>query len=83
MASKFDVATTISVVCARCHRDSSLSVGGCIQALLEDLSLPREAVMAIGDGGNDAHIVANAGIGIAMGNAVPQVHSPSLSPQPC
>jgi HAD superfamily hydrolase (TIGR01484 family) len=44
-----------------------------LQALLADLDLPREAVMAIGDGGNDLHIVANAGLGIAMGNAVPEV----------
>ncbi|EIE27200.1 HAD-like protein [Coccomyxa subellipsoidea C-169] len=44
-----------------------------LQALLLDLDLPREAVMAIGDGGNDLHIVANAGLGVAMGNAMPVV----------
>ena len=44
-----------------------------LDLLLEDLQLPREAVMAIGDGGNDLHIVSHAGIGVAMGNAVPEV----------
>lgn len=44
-----------------------------LDLLLEDLGLAREAVMAIGDGGNDFHIVSHAGIGVAMGNAVPEV----------
>jgi hydroxymethylpyrimidine pyrophosphatase-like HAD family hydrolase len=47
-----------------------------LSALLADLSLPAEVVMAIGDGGNDAHIVAGAGLGVAMGNAVPEVGDP-------
>lgn len=44
-----------------------------LQALLPDLALPAEAVMAIGDGSNDLQIVANVGLGVAMGNAVPEV----------
>ncbi len=44
-----------------------------LQALLPDLALSSEEVMAIGDGGNDFHIVANVGVGVAMGNAVQQV----------
>lgn len=43
------------------------------QALLEDLELPADAMMAIGDGGNDLQLVANAGLGVAMGNAVEAV----------
>ena len=40
------------------------------QALLQHLELPVEAMMAIGDGSNDLQLVANAGLGVAMGNAV-------------
>ena len=29
--------------------------------------------MAVGDGGNDLRMVGNAGVGVAMGNAVPAV----------
>ena len=42
------------------------------------MALPVEAVMAIGDGGNDLQLVANVGWGIAMGNAVPAVCTPQL-----
>ena len=48
-----------------------------MQLLLADLQLPREALMACGDGGNDLQLVANAGLGIAMGNAVPSVRLPA------
>lgn len=41
--------------------------------LLADLDLPPSALMAIGDGGNDKELVGNAGLGIAMGNAVTDV----------
>jgi hydroxymethylpyrimidine pyrophosphatase-like HAD family hydrolase len=41
--------------------------------LLEHLDVPREAFMAVGDGSNDLQMVANAGVGVAMGNAVPSV----------
>lgn len=32
-----------------------------------------QAVMAIGDGGNDLPLLQSVGLGVAMGNAVPQV----------
>lgn len=44
-----------------------------MQLLLQDLGLRREQVMACGDGLNDLSLVANSEIGIAMGNAVPEV----------
>eukprot|EP00884_Botryococcus_braunii_P004928 jgi/Botrbrau1/14436/Bobra.0014s0082.1 len=44
-----------------------------MQSLLPALGLRAEEVMACGDGGNDLHLVANVGLGVAMGNAVPEV----------
>lgn len=44
-----------------------------IEHLLEDLSVPASDLVAIGDGGNDLGMVAGAGMGVAMGNAVPRV----------
>ena len=41
--------------------------------LLRDLGIPTEAFMAVGDGGNDYEMVAGAGVGVAMGNAVDRV----------
>jgi len=47
--------------------------GQALARLAELLGVPRSEVMAIGDQGNDADMVAWAGLGVAMGNAVPQV----------
>lgn len=46
-----------------------------LQQLLRHAALPIDSVMAIGDGGNDLELVAGVGIGVAMGNAVPDVKS--------
>ncbi|GIL87325.1 hypothetical protein Vretifemale_15410, partial [Volvox reticuliferus] len=42
-----------------------------VRRLLDHLALPPSALMAVGDGGNDLEMVAGAGLGVAMGNAVP------------
>lgn len=44
-----------------------------LQELLRHAALPAEAVMAVGDGGNDFELVGGVGVGIAMGNAVDEV----------
>ena len=49
-----------------------------MRPLLADLGLPASALMACGDGANDLQLVANAGLGIAMANAVPQVRQPGI-----
>jgi Cof subfamily protein (haloacid dehalogenase superfamily) len=50
-----------------------VSKGQSLARLAERLNVPRAAVMAIGDGGNDAAMVEWAGVGVAMGNAMNSV----------
>ncbi|MBC7251221.1 MAG: HAD family phosphatase [Anaerolineae bacterium] len=47
--------------------------GQALARLAAWLGVDRSEVMAIGDQGNDTDMVAWAGLGVAMGNAVPQV----------
>lgn len=49
-----------------------VSKGSALTWLAERLSIPRRAVMAIGDAGNDREMIAWAGLGVAMGNASPE-----------
>jgi hydroxymethylpyrimidine pyrophosphatase-like HAD family hydrolase len=46
-----------------------------VQVLAERLDVPRERIAAIGDEINDESMIKGAGLGIAMGNAVPTVHA--------
>jgi len=47
--------------------------GAALQRLAAHLGLDRDAVMAVGDYLNDVEMVAWAGHGVAMGNAMPEV----------
>lgn len=49
------------------------SKGQTLSELARSLDIPRERVMAIGDSGNDIDMVEYAGLGVAMGNAIPEV----------
>lgn len=53
--------------------DPGAGKGHGLDALLELLHLPHEAVIAIGDGENDIPLFARAGLAVAMGNASPAV----------
>jgi len=44
-----------------------------LQVLLQHMDIEPQYMMAVGDGSNDLEMVKNAGIGVAMGNAVPSV----------
>lgn len=49
------------------------SKGQSLAELADILAIPQSRIMAIGDSGNDIDMVDYAGLGIAMGNAVPAV----------
>ena len=46
------------------------SKGDGVQRLLEELAVPREQVLAIGDGENDVEMLQMAGVGVAMANGM-------------
>lgn len=44
-----------------------------VKLLANHLGVKREEVIAIGDAGNDAHMIEYAGLGVAMGNAFDEI----------
>lgn len=58
----------------KCHGLPAWLCSDCTLCLdYKQRGLDMQAVMAIGDGGNDLPLLQSVGLGIAMGNAVPQV----------
>ena len=53
------------------HKEASK--GRTLKELIDHLGIPRERIMTIGDSGNDIDMVEFGGLGVAMGNAVPEV----------
>lgn len=53
--------------------DKSVNKGAGVAALAEKLNIKQEEVICIGDAGNDIHMIKYAGLGVAMGNAFPEV----------
>lgn len=53
--------------------NKSTHKGHALVALANHLNIPIEETMAIGDAGNDLPMIINAGIGVAMENAFPEV----------
>lgn len=53
--------------------DISVNKGVALEALANRLGIKREEVMAIGDSFNDLEMICYAGLGVAMGNARPEV----------
>lgn len=51
--------------------DFAAGKGLALAALRETLHLPREAIIAVGDGENDVPLLQEAGLAVAMGNAAP------------
>jgi Cof subfamily protein (haloacid dehalogenase superfamily) len=59
------------VECAVLNRGASKRVA--LSRLCADFQIPPEAVLAIGDSRNDVPMLRWAGVGVAMGNAAPEV----------
>jgi Cof subfamily protein (haloacid dehalogenase superfamily) len=59
------------VECAVLNRDASKK--NALARLCADFGIPAERVLAIGDSRNDIPMLRWAGIGVAMGNALPEV----------
>jgi len=51
----------------------SVNKGTGVAALAEKLNIKQAEVICIGDAGNDMHMVKYAGLGVAMGNAFPEL----------
>lgn len=51
----------------------SVNKGTGVAALARKLNIKQEEVICIGDAGNDIHMIKYAGLGVAMGNAFPEV----------
>ncbi|BBB91752.1 MAG TPA: Cof-type HAD-IIB family hydrolase [Methylomusa anaerophila] len=53
--------------------DPAANKGRALELLAARLKIDRQEVMAIGDSGNDLEMIKYAGLGVAMGNARPEV----------
>lgn len=54
---------------------TSASKGAGLRWLAQRLDIPMEQTLAIGDGVNDISMLREAGLGVAMGNAAPEVQA--------
>jgi hypothetical protein len=52
---------------------TEVNKGAGIAALAENLGIAQQEVICIGDAGNDMHMIEYAGLGVAMGNAIPEL----------
>ena len=53
--------------------EGSVNKGVALAALAERFGIPQQDVMAIGDSFNDLEMIQYAGVGVAMGNARPEI----------
>lgn len=71
MRQKYTVVRSMPNTIEVLNKDASK--GQSLRELASLLDIPKERVMAIGDSGNDIDMVEYAGLGVAMGNAIPEV----------
>lgn len=53
--------------------NNSANKGIGVDILAKNLGIKREEVICMGDAGNDIHMIKYAGLGVAMGNAFPEI----------
>jgi Cof subfamily protein (haloacid dehalogenase superfamily) len=53
--------------------DKRVNKGAGVGILAEKLGIKTEEIICVGDAGNDLHMIQFAGLGVAMGNAFPEV----------
>lgn len=53
--------------------DKKVNKGAGVELLANKLGIKREEVICVGDAGNDLHMIKFAGLGVAMGNAFPEI----------
>ena len=53
--------------------DKKVNKGAGVETLAKALGIDKDEVICVGDAGNDIHMIKYAGLGVAMGNAFPEV----------
>jgi Cof subfamily protein (haloacid dehalogenase superfamily) len=53
--------------------DKRVNKGSGVELLAKKLNIKPEEVICVGDAGNDLHMIKFAGLGVAMGNAFPEI----------
>ncbi|MCB2289970.1 sugar-phosphatase [Clostridium sp. CS001] len=71
LLSKYTVVRSAPFFLEFLHK--SVNKGAGVEALAQELNIKQEEVICIGDAGNDIHMVKYAGLGVAMGNAFPEL----------
>ena len=71
VSSKYTVVRSEPFFLEFLHK--SVNKGAGVEALAQKLNIKQEEVICIGDAGNDIHMVKYAGLGVAMGNAFPEL----------
>ena len=68
---KYTVVRSAPVFLEFLNKESNKGTG--LEALVKHMGISRDEVIAVGDAGNDLHMIEYAGLGVAMGNAFDEV----------
>ena len=71
LLEKFTVSKVAPFIVEVMKKNSSKRSG--IEKLAEELKIKPHEIICIGDSGNDKQMIEYAGLGVAMGNAFPEI----------